>query len=160
MVRFRQDLNALICYRKAMEKMRPHVGVGVVVIKDGKVLLGKRKNAHGEGTWSTAGGHLEFGETIEECAARELAEETGLKAVSCRIGPWTNNVIDGSKHYVTLFVFIDQFEGEPQLMEPHKCEGWQWFDWHSLPQPLFATVHSLIETHGKDILKRNANSSS
>ncbi len=46
-----------------MENKRPKVGLGVLIFKDGKVLLGKRKGAHGEGTWCPPGGHLEFGET-------------------------------------------------------------------------------------------------
>ena len=58
---------------------RPKVGVGVIIIKDGKVLLGKRKNAHGEGSWSFPGGHLEFNEELFDCAKREVLEETGIK---------------------------------------------------------------------------------
>ena len=127
------------------DKIRPLIGVGVCVVKEGRVLLGKRKGAHGAGEWSFAGGHLEFGETVEECAARELAEETGLKAVSLELGPWTNDIIDGTKHYITLFVFVTQFEGQLQLLEPHKCEGWEWFSWSALPTPLFLPVQSLIK---------------
>ena len=57
----------------------PQVGVGVLILRDGKVLLGRRKGSHGAGCWSAPGGHLEFGETLEDCAAREVLEETGLK---------------------------------------------------------------------------------
>jgi 8-oxo-dGTP diphosphatase len=127
---------------------RPKVGVGVVVRQNGKVLLGKRKGAHGAGDWSTAGGHLEFGESIEECATRELLEETGLKALSVQLGPWVSNVIEGDKHYITIFVFVDQFEGELQLLEPTKCEGWEWFEGDAIPFPLFPTIRSLIEKIG------------
>jgi 8-oxo-dGTP diphosphatase len=126
-----------------MQKERPKVGVGVLVIKEGKILLGKRKSSHGEGTWSPAGGHLEYGETIEECAKRELLEETGLKALSVKLGSWTNDVID-SKHYITIFALVEEFEGDPQLLEPNKCEGWQWFSKDSLPSPLFQPVTSFL----------------
>jgi 8-oxo-dGTP diphosphatase len=50
--------------KKFMEK-RPLIGVSVIIIKDNQVLLGKRKNSHGSGTWAFPGGHLEFNETIE-----------------------------------------------------------------------------------------------
>ncbi len=126
-------------------RTNPRVGVGVVVIREGKILLGKRKSSHGAGEWSTPGGHLEFGESVEDCALRELAEETGLKALSLQLGPWVNNVIDDTKHYVTLVVFADTFEGEPQLLEPHKCEGWEWFAWDALPSPLFPPVASFLK---------------
>ena len=58
---------------------RPKVGFGVFVMKEGKFLIGKRKNAHGEGSWSLPGGHLEFKESWEECAVREVLEEVGVK---------------------------------------------------------------------------------
>ena len=56
----------------------PRVGVAVVIERDGQVLLMKRKNVHGAGTWAVPGGHLEFGETPEECAVRETREEVGI----------------------------------------------------------------------------------
>ncbi len=123
----------------------PRVGVGVAVIRDGKALFGKRKGAHGAGTWSFPGGHLEFGETVEECAARELLEETGLQAKTIVRGPWTNDVMDQGKHYVTLFMFVTEFSGEPELIEPHKCEGWEWFEWNAFPEPLFHSVQSFLK---------------
>lgn len=130
------------------ELQRPRVGVGVGVIKNNQILLGKRKGSHGAGTWCFPGGHLEFGEDVGECARRELAEETGLKALSLHSGPWVSNIIEGDKHYVTLFVFVNKFEGNLQLLEPNKCEEWIWFDCNALPSPLFPTIASLIEKIG------------
>jgi 8-oxo-dGTP diphosphatase len=58
---------------------RPRVGIGVIILKNGRVLLGKRKSSHGTGTWHFPGGHLEFGESLEDCSRREVLEETGMK---------------------------------------------------------------------------------
>ena len=111
------------------------------------VLLGQRKGSHGAGTWALPGGHLEFGESVEECAAREVKEETGL-VVQCLVrGPYTNDLFASeAKHYVTLFVVTNSIAGEPQLLEPHKCSSWQWFLWSELPQPLFQPLASLVSS--------------
>jgi 8-oxo-dGTP diphosphatase len=58
---------------------RPMVGVGGVVIDDGRALLIRRAGPPLEGQWSIPGGMLEVGETLEQGVARELAEETGLQ---------------------------------------------------------------------------------
>lgn len=55
------------------------VGVAVIICRQGKVLVGRRKGSHGGGAWAVPGGSLEFGETVEECARREVLEETGLR---------------------------------------------------------------------------------
>lgn len=128
-----------------MSKNIPRIGIAVLAEQKGKVLLGKRKGVHGASTWAPPGGHLEFGESVEACAKRELLEETGLKAISCTLGPWVENVMENeNKHYITLFVSITQFTGDIQLLEPDKCEGWGWYSWDALPEPLFPSIASLI----------------
>ena len=125
---------------------RPKVGVGVIVIKDNKVALGKRKNAHGADTWCFPGGHLEFNEEIEDCARREVMEETGLKIKNIRLGPFTNDIFtEENKHYITLFVTSDYDSGELRIMEPDKCERWDWFEWNELPQPLFIPIENVLK---------------
>lgn len=127
---------------------RPKIGVGVCIVKDGKVLLGKRLNAHGQGTWAFPGGHLEFGETVSACAHREVAEETGLQIANIRRGPYVEDFfLAENKHYITLIMIADWLAGEPAVLEPHKCEQWQWFDWDELPNPLFRTFASLAESN-------------
>lgn len=122
----------------------PRVGVGVIVLRDGRVLLGERRGAHGAGTWALPGGHLEFGETVEQCARREVDEETGLQLVDVQRGPWSSDVfVAEGRHYVTLFVLAPCAAGEPAVREPHKCAGWRWFDWAALPAPLFLPLQTL-----------------
>ncbi len=125
---------------------RPKVGIGVFIIKDKKVLLGKRKNAHGEGSWSFPGGNLEFNESWEECAERETYEETGLKISNIRFAAATNDIFQlEKKHYITLFMIADYKSGELQIREPDKCEKWEWFEWEKgkLPEPLFIPIKNL-----------------
>ncbi len=125
-------------------KERPKIGVGVIVINDNKILLGKRKNAHGDGTWSFPGGHLELNEEVEDCAARETEEETGIKLKNIRLSSFTNDIFQKEgKHYVTLFVISEYDSGEVKVMEPDKCERWEWFDWDNLPEPLFIPIQNL-----------------
>jgi 8-oxo-dGTP diphosphatase len=120
------------------------VGVGVLVVRQGKILLGKRKGSHGAGEWALPGGHLEFGESVVDCARREVLEETGLTIDRPKPGPFSSDLFpEIGRHYVTLFVIADSPDGEPELREPEKCEGWEWFRWSELPTPLFAPLRSL-----------------
>lgn len=121
------------------------VGVGVLVFRDGKILLGKRQGSHGAGTWSPPGGRLEYGESVEDCARRELREETSLELGPVLLGPYTNNLFpEVEQQYFTAFVIAYDAVGEPRNLEPHKCEGWAWFGWDELPAPLFAPMRSLV----------------
>jgi len=129
---------------------RPLIGVAVIVSKDGKVLLGKRKNSHGDGTWAFPGGHLEFSESIEECARREVFEETGIRIKNLRYGPYTNDIFNReAKHYVTLFVLADYDSGLPTVKEPHKCEEWQWHRWPPEVEPYFLPIKNLLKQNFK-----------
>lgn len=123
----------------------PRVGVAVIVLREGKVLLGRRLSAtHGTGTWQFPGGHLEPFEEVEACAAREVAEETGLRIGQLRRGPYTNDVFqDEARHYVTLYVLAEALEGTPEVREPEKCAAWGWFAWDEFPAPLFLPIVNL-----------------
>lgn len=124
----------------------PRIGVGVCLLKDGKILLGKRINAHGQGAWAFPGGHLEFGETVSACARREVEEETGLQITNIRRGPYTEDFfLAENRHYITIIMIADWRAGKPELREPHKCEQWAWFEWDHLPQQLFATFANLVK---------------
>ncbi|MBU1193699.1 MAG: NUDIX domain-containing protein [Proteobacteria bacterium] len=125
---------------------RPAVGVAAIIIRSGKVLLGKRKGAHGSGSWAFPGGHLEFNESIEDCARREVFEETGLRVTNCRFAAMTNDIFyQSQKHYVTLFVVCEYQGGTLQVKEPDMCEQWDWFYWNELPGPLFLSLKNLLD---------------
>lgn len=129
------------------ENKTVRVGIGCWIFNPmGQVLLGKRKSAHGNGTWSAPGGHLEFGETPQQCAARELFEETGiaLPPASFKIISLTNDIFP-DKHYITIHLRADNITAIPALKEPDKCAGWHWFDLNNLPQPLFLPALNLLK---------------
>ncbi|MBU0929821.1 MAG: NUDIX domain-containing protein [Nanoarchaeota archaeon] len=122
------------------------VGVGVYILKDNKILFGKRKGSHGSGTWCPPGGHLEFNESIEECAIREVMEETGIKIKNIKLKSVTNDLHKNEdKHYITLHIIADYDSGEVKLKEPEKFEKWEWIEWNNLPKPLFLPIQNLLK---------------
>ena len=130
------------------------VGIGVLVVRsDGAVLLGRRKGAHGSGTWALPGGWLEKNESFVACARRELEEETGLvgKAVGeGKVLPVVaNNVMDLGVHSVTVFVRMDLRSDDDaaavRVLEPDKCFEWRWVrPKETLPQPMFPPLEYLV----------------
>jgi 8-oxo-dGTP diphosphatase len=134
------------CWRLPMHHpSRPAVGVSAIILDGAQVLLGWRVAGHGAGSWQLPGGHLEFGECIEECARREVLEETGLSITNLRLGPYTNDLFSAEgRHYVTLYVLADFAGGIPAALEPTKCSHWQWFPWSALPEPLFLPLANLL----------------
>lgn len=124
---------------KTYDPDRPQfpVGINVFAIRDGKLLLGKRKNVAGDGEWGLPGGHLEERERMLECAARELREETGMTAKSFRFAIIDNDWRDQKYHFVHLGFVAEDLEGEPQVLEPDRCTEWRWFAPDALPEPLF-----------------------
>ncbi len=123
----------------------PRVGVGIIVVRKGKVLMGKRKGAHGEGAWSVPGGNLEYGENIEECAVREVFEETGIKIKDTQFITVTNDVFQKeNKHYITLWMRASSNSGKIVISEPDKFLEIKWVDPEQLPKPIFLPlVHFL-----------------
>lgn len=132
-----------------MASATPNVRVGVAVFirKDGKFLMLRRLGSHGAGSWSVPGGNLEFGESLEACARREVSEETNLQIKNIRFLAQTNDQFkDEGKHYLTIWVTSDWADGAPAIMEPTKCTEQRWCDFQSLPEPLFEPCWSNLRT--------------
>ncbi len=126
------------------------VGVGVIIFRNNRILLGERIGAHGAHTWATPGGHLEMGESIEDCAIRETLEETGLVVNTIQKLGFTNDIFEAEeKHYITLFVIANCEDGEAEIREPNKCLQWRWCALDDLPKPLFLPLTNLLQENPK-----------
>ena len=123
---------------------RPLVGICVLVVKQGKILLGKRRGSHGEGEYAAPGGHLEHDESFRTCAEREVLEETGLQIGKLRFLRVLNSMQYAPKHYIDLAFEAEWRSGEPEVREPDKVESWGWYDPTNLPSPQFAMLPSAI----------------
>lgn len=136
-----------------METLRPKVGVGVMIIKNHKILLGLIKSdlekevgeLQYQNCWECPGGHVEFGEKLENAAKREVLEETGLIINKLELLRINDDIELPHIHYVTVIFLATDFEGEPKVQEPEKIEKWEWFDLNEVPEQLYAQTKSNID---------------
>jgi len=106
----------LIAFDTRKYPVRPHVGVGILLVRDNALLLVKRKYDPDAGFWSIPGGHLELGERTEAAAEREGLEETGFKVKVSRLAGIIDKIMYDEEgiikyHYVLINYFVDQVEG-------------------------------------------------
>jgi 8-oxo-dGTP diphosphatase len=118
----------------------PYVGVGCLVELNGKLLLVRDHR----GLWSTPGGHLDFQESPEACAARETLEETGVMVTGVEFVAITNDVLDDiGKHYVTLWMRGETTQTAITIGDAGEIAEAGWFDPQELPTPLHAFFENL-----------------
>ena len=127
------------------KSLRPLVGIGVLILKDGKILMSKRKRSHGAGEYNFPGGHLEHGESFEECAKRETFEEAGIEIENIKFQFVANVKKYLPKHYVHIGIIADWKKGKAKSLEPDKNGPWEWYALEDLPQPMFEMCRLSIE---------------
>ena len=87
---------------------QPIVGIGAIIVQDGKILLAKRGSEPGKGKWSVPGGLVELGEKVEKAVVREVKEETNLDVEVVRLIDAVNNIIQDSNGKLRFhFVILD-----------------------------------------------------
>ncbi len=140
---------------KYMEQNRKMgIGVGVMILRENKVLLGHRhpdpekadSELHGEGSWTMPGGKLHFGEGLIEAAKREVSEETGLTVNELEVISVTNDIAKDA-HFVTIGFLCDKVEDEPKVMEPDEITEWKFFNLDDLPKPIFFPSEKIIKNY-------------
>ena len=129
------------------------IGVGVMIVRGGKVLLGlrnsdakKAKSAlHGEGTWTMPGGKIRFGEKCSDTCAREVLEETGLKIVKRKLKLISlSDDIVSDAHFLTAGFLCRDFQGKPKACEPERIVEWRWFGLKKLPKNIFSASKNVL----------------
>lgn len=136
------------------EEKRIGVGIGIMIFKNNKILLGKRhedpekasSQLKGEGTWTMPGGKLHFGETFEDGAKREVLEETGITLNKIDVICVNQDIIE-TAHFITIGLFSDAFSGEPQVMEPNEITEWRWFELTNLPKPIYQPSLKILNNY-------------
>lgn len=122
------------------------IGVNTFFLKDNKILLGKRLSKTGFGTWGLPGGHLEPGENLIEAAKREVLEETGINVIELEFLQLLNDPRQ-DEHYIQINFLAKKWQGEPEVMEPEKCERWEWFKLDELPENIFFGHNQFIPAY-------------
>lgn len=123
----------------------PGVGVGLAILRDGKILLYKRMKAPEAGFWNIVGGKVDHLEPAEQAARREAEEESGLSIGAITYVGVTEQIISADgQHWVSLLYKTEDVAGEPRLVEPDKLSDFGWFDLDDLPKPLSAFTTSIL----------------
>lgn len=99
-----------------MSEKHPIPGAGVVVWKDDQVLIIQRGKAPMKGQWSIPGGKIEFGETAQQAALRELKEETGVEAEIVGLIDVFDSFVN-NKHYILVDYAARWVSGEPKASD-------------------------------------------
>ena len=129
-----------------MENPQPKIGIGVLIFKEGKILLQLRKYKNGVTEYIGAGGHLELGESFAECVKRETREEAGIEIDQIEFLQ-LGNLKTEQGQYVDIALKAQWKSGEPQILEPDKTISWEWYDIENLPQPLAKGEQMNIEAY-------------
>ncbi|MGV1802141.1 NUDIX domain-containing protein [Agrobacterium vitis] len=123
----------------------PGVGVGLAILRDGKLLLYKRMRPPEAGFWNIVGGKVDVLEPAEQAARREAEEETGLTIGSVEFVSVSEQIIAADRqHWVSLLYKASDISGEATLTEPDKLSDFGWFALDDLPQPLSAFTKAIL----------------
>lgn len=122
------------------------VGVACLVLKDGRVLLGRRiSKSHGDGEYTCGGGHAEFMEELAQAAKREIEEEWNISIDEPSFLCMTDLRKYGNKHYVDVAFKANWVNGEPSFEAEGEFADFGWYDVDNLPSPLFGAVANYFE---------------
>jgi len=122
----------------------PGVGCGAAIVRDGLLLLVKRKRPPEAGCWNLPGGKVDFGERIEDAIVREVAEEIGVRIALLRPLGVVQMIGLDDQHWVSPIHLAEIVAGEPENREPGKHEAIVWARLDAPPSPLAVAAREAI----------------
>ena len=134
------------------ERLKIIPGLYLVPIKDGKVLLLRRFNTGwADGQYSLVGGHLDADENYKNAMIREAKEESGLEldADALKVVHVLHRNQDGNR--IDLFFQCENWQGEPTITEPDKCDEIAWFALDNLPANTIPYISQALENIQKKV---------
>ena len=129
------------------ENKKPKAVVGVIIFKEGKVLVGKRRNKHGDGEYSFPGGALDYGESLVDCVKREVLEETGIKIKNVRFLSVANSSKHFGLHEVQIHFQADWESGEERDLPEERIGEWGWYKINEIPEPFFFPAKLTLDSY-------------
>ncbi len=133
------------------ERLKLRVAVYIFLIKEDKILLGRRFNTGWQdGNYGLPAGHLEKDETIIQALLRETKEETGVD-VKLEDAEFVH-IMHRKSIYVDFFFKAKKWTGDPKVIEEDKCDDMQWFPLNDLPKNIVPSVKFAIENYQKGLL--------
>ncbi|HEY4689128.1 MAG TPA: NUDIX domain-containing protein [Anaerolineae bacterium] len=125
---------------------QPRVGVGVMIVQDGRVLMARRVSGQRPGWYGWIGGKLEFGETLQACALREAREEAGVAVTNLRL-LCISSIIVQDQHWIDIEFLADIASGTPRATAPDEIDEWAWYPLDDLPGPIFEPAQYALEAY-------------
>lgn len=137
-----------------MSDKRVGVGFGVILERRGKILLGKRhpdpdkadSAFRSAGEWCLPGGKLDWSESLEDGATREVKEETGIIINNSQVIS-VHNCMNKYAHFVTIGMVAKSWTGKAKVSEPDEIVEWKWFDLKKLPKERYFPSFEVIENY-------------
>ena len=130
----------------------PGVGCGAAIVRDGYLLLVKRRRPPEAGFWNLPGGKVDFGERVEDAIVREIGEEIGVRVALLRPLGVVQMIGLDDQHWVSSIHLAEIVAGEPENREPGKHEAIVWAPLDAPPSPLALAARETIAAlaHGRD----------
>ncbi len=123
----------------------PRIGCGAAILRDGRLLLVRRRRAPEPDHWGLPGGKVDFMETVPDAVIREIDEELGIRignlALLCVV-----DQLDAAAgtHWVAPVYRAEILGGDPELREPEALSAMGWFALDDLPRPLTLSTRTAL----------------